>query len=270
MSHPEISPAVQSTGDVGGKTGASKRSMQGPLICLVLGIVGGGAAGLLMNRTIEFFPVIEPPEVANTQGIHTPEQKKLVDEAHLRADYRNMFLNAGLLGLMVTAVLGLAHGLISRLPSAAITGLFAGGISGAVFGACGGLLAVVIREQLDGWSLITEQGAPDPLRVQIHTMLIQSPAWVGIAAALGVTFFVSSPQGRRQFVPVVVAALVGWLLTSLLYPTFASVVFPHNDPDLIIPGGYGNRLFWSTFTAGVIGFLIGRNYPAGAPVSVAS
>jgi len=264
MSQSDTSPVPPSSND-SQTLDPRKRSLKTALICFVLGLMGGGVTGLVMNETIHFFPVIEPPGLENSQGIYTAEQIQQVEDAHLRADYRNIPLNAGLLGLAVTACLGLAPGLLRRLPSASVTGLFVGGISGVVAGAGGGVLAVVLREQLQGWQLLTFEGELHPLKVQLHTMAIQFPVWVGTATALAITFAVSFNNGRRLFLPILGAAVAGWLVSSLLYPTAASILFTSNNPDMIIPDGFANRLFWGTFTAGLMGIVVGHRCDAAGP-----
>lgn len=229
-------------------------------LCLLLGLAGGGIAGLIMHRTIEFFPVIEPPEVANTQGIYTPEQSELVQKAQLKADFCNTSLNAGLLGLVVCAMLGLAPGIVRRVPGAALSGFSVGALTGAAFGAAGGFLAVVVREQLLGWNVLTDVGQPFPLKVQIHTMAIQFPSWAGIALALGCAFAAGSKNSRKAFGSVCGAAVAGWIVASLLYPATSSLFFSGDNPDAVIPNGFGNRILWTSMSASVIGLFVGRTW----------
>ena len=228
---------------------------------LVMGAAGGGIAGLIMNSTIEFFAVQEPPETANTQGILTPEQMALVQAAHRQADLRNFPLNTALLACVVCGLLGIVPGLVNKNPSATVKGLSVGAISGIVFGAVGGLLAIVVREQLRGWDLLTASGQHDPLKLQAHTMALQLPAWAGVAVALGLAFAAGSGN-RRLFGPVAGSALAGWMLAALLYPATSSLLFSGDHSDMIIPSGFGNRIFWSTMTACLVGLMAGRNCEA--------
>lgn len=231
---------------------------------LVLGLVGGLVGGLLLDRTHKLFPVIEPPEVANTQGIYTPEQRALVVAAQLRADRKNIPLAIALLGACVAGGLGLAHGLSRGGAGGAVTGLVAGLVLGGVLGAAGGFISIFAREQLRNWNTLGETGAPDPIKSQLHTMALHLPSWIGIALAVGLTAAVVTRDSGRV-VRTTGQALVAVVLASVLFPTLSSIVFQLDDLSAVIPGGMGSRLLWSALSAALMGLVIGHSAATTAP-----
>jgi hypothetical protein len=149
--------------------------------------------------------------------------------------------------------------------------LLLGGLTGAVLGAAGGLAAVFVRERLRGWNTLDETGQPNALLVQLHTMAVQLPAWIGIAVAVGLTAGVLARRGAIVG-RTAGLAMVAVLLASLVYPLLASMFFATQDSGGVIPGGMANRLFWATLFSGLVGLIVGgsggqsvsRPVPSGA------
>ncbi len=250
-SAPRAEPSV--TGAVSGEnivpTGSTQRNT---IVFLGLGLLGGIAGGIAVEQTHDFFPVVEPEGVAGN-GILTADQLAQVAAARVRADYQNLSFALGLLGLAVGACLGLAQ---RALRQAVLPRLLVGGMSGAVLGATGGLAAVFTRERLRGWNTLDETGQPDALLVQLHTMAVQLPAWIGIAVAVGLTAGVLARRGAIVG-RTAGMAIVAVLLASLVYPLLASMFFATQDSGGVIPSGMANRLFWATLYSALIGLIVG-------------
>lgn len=227
------------------------------LVVAALGLVGGLLAGLLLDQTYNFFPIIEPKEVKNVQ-ILTTEQRALVDKAHLVADNKNIPLSIGVMGAAVAGAVGLGLALLRPAPGRpTVAGLMAGLLAGGGLGALGGLAAVQVRQALIGWNTLNEFGAPDPLRTQLHAMAIHLPSWIAIALAVGLVAAVvnrSAAKGCRATLMAVIAVA----LASVLFPTLSSLISSVENPDAILPMGTSNHLFWGALNGGLIGVIVGN------------
>jgi hypothetical protein len=258
-----VARAASGAGDVPSPTTSAGATQGGWFLFLGLGLLGGIAGGIAVEQTHDFFHPVKLEGVAGN-GILSAEQLAQVAVAQVQADYRNALLAMGLLGLAVGACLGLAQ---RAGRCAVLARLLAGGLSGAVLGAAGGLAAVFVRERLRGWNTLDETGQPDALLVQLHTMAVQLPAWIGIAVAVGLTAGVLARRGALVG-RTAGLAIVAVLLASLLYPTLASIFFATQDPGGVIPGGQATRLFWATLHAGLVGLIVGGlGSPAASPAA---
>ena len=222
-----------------------------------LGLAGGLAGWLLLERTHEYFMPETPKEVAGTQGILTPEQRALVRAAQVRADYKNVPFAIGLLGVAVCGLLGMAPGISNKSLSRGAKGLALGLVGGAVLGAFGGAASVFAREQLRDWNTLAETGEPDPLLTQLHTMALHLPSWISVALAIGLVIGIAA-RPRHTLVRTAGLAILAVIVASLIYPVLASVLFQMEDPGQVIPTGTANRLVWTTLNAGLIGLVVGR------------
>ncbi len=225
---------------------------------VALGLVAGLLGGMAVNQTHALFPVIEPEELKNTQGIYTPEQRALAYAAHLTADLKNLPTAIGLLGLIVAGTLGLAGFVVKRSSGSAVSGALTGAVAGAVLGAAAGALAIVVYQQLTGLNLLGADGQPDPLKTQAHAMAIHLPSWISIAIAASLAVAISWGKSLRNIGPTLTAAAGAVILAAVLYPTIAAVIFTGEDPGRIIPTGHFNQILWTVLNSVLLGLMLGR------------
>lgn len=220
------------------------------------GLVSGVLAALVIGRFAEFFPVIEPDEVKGTQGIYTPEQRALVRAAHVSADYRNVPLTFAVVGLVVAALIGGVAAITSQPKRSASKAVGMGAALGLILGGLGGVTAVFLRQQLIGWNLLAATGEPDPIKLQLHTMLMHLPSWLGVVLAVGFAVGLSAHSGREA-ARIAGLGVISIVLASLLYPFLAAIALTEADPDVLIPFGTTNRMLWCLLNCGLIGTMIG-------------
>lgn len=246
------------------------------VITCTLGILGGAIGGLAVDRFHDFFKPIVPEGLAGN-GIYTAEQLEQLAAERVRAEYRNVPLALGLLGLCVGGCLGAAQGIGAQsVGSASLRGAIAGGLTGLALGALGGTTALFLRELIREWNTLDSTGQPHPLKSQLHLMLVQLPTWIAIAAAVGLGALAARRGGNvaRRISNGIVAVV----LASLLFPTLASLLFSTEHPGGVIPLGFTNRLFWAILNGGLIGLFVGaltaeppaESVPVAAPESASS
>jgi hypothetical protein len=224
---------------------------------LVLGATGGILGGLLLNRFERQFVVETPDDLKPVLGIYTPQQFARIVNEQRHADHKNLPLSLGLMGSMITGALALAIGGNSGSPRVAARGLLAGLLLGALLAAMGAVLSIAAREALRGWNTLDAQGEPHLLKSQIHTISHQAPTWLGIAAAIGLSTWVTTgcPHRARRLAGV---STLGALLMLLCFPVLASAIHIQ-DTAGIIPQGWFNQAGWSVLGGLLLGFVIGRS-----------
>jgi len=250
-------PAMSQTSSTPLRDSGSVKSRLGVPVYLLLGAVGGILGALLLNRFENQFLVNTPDDLLGAQGIYNPEQRARIVNEQLHADHKNMPLSLGLMGAALTGTLALVIGWGSGAPRAAGRGLLAGLVLGGLLAATGAVLSIAAREALRGWNTLDSMGQPHPIKSQLHTMSHQAPTWLGIAAAIGLSTWVSTGC-RNRAVRLAGVATLGALLMLLVFPLAASLIHTQ-DPAGVIPQGWFNQAGWGVLGGGMMGFVIGRS-----------
>lgn len=248
--------------------------------CVVCRWVGFAAAGLATGfaawALIEYatpavakqFPAFYqiPPELAARTGELAGGNLELavkIGRSELVVEYRRAATEFGFAGLVVAGGLGLTAGAFRRSVPAAVLGFLAGILLGAGLGAVGGLAAVWIRETL-GTVVSVDPGH--------RAIVLHAGAWLFAAAGAVSAVYLAS----RRSVPLRrLAAHAGTavVLASVCYAVVAAILFPMERSDLVIPGGRGNLMFWTTLFSVAISIAVAgaavkqRRQPANQPHS---
>lgn len=259
--HQEPSSATSSHPVSTTKSGSAAAALA---LCLLTASLAGVGGGFLLKSTADRAVISLTKELESARGTFSPEQRIEVEAIELRADFKNVLPSMGIVGALVAGAIGLALGRHNNGRTGMIAGTVTGILAGGLLGSGGGALALIVREALKGWELIGNDGQPDMLKTQLHTMAIHAPTWIAIALAAAIAVAASTSARARAFTQAAGAGIGGWLVAGLLYPMVASFAFPGNDPDLVIPSGDMNRVLWVGLSAAFIGLMMGRT--AGASV----
>jgi hypothetical protein len=181
------------------------------------------------------------PEEITMMTQVTPE----ADAEMRRVRAWNWMYGYALFGGILSAALSATEGAARRSLIRLLAGLVVGALLGALFGWGAGYAASVIYS---GNFLEV-----DPM---IRTMLFQACAWVVLG--IGVGLATAAPAGSMRVIgKAVLGAVLGGLISAMLYPILAAYLFPTDHSDRVVPAGLGNRLFWVGLTSGLMGLLLG-------------
>jgi hypothetical protein len=223
------------------------RARGAPIVLLIAGVLGGGLAWMLVQKSEGYFkPAADV--MRNTGQAISPEAMKLMEAEKLRTDCKNATLAAGLFGIVVGGMLGVGSGISQRSVRAAGLALLTGALFGGTLAAIGGYLEVVANARL---------GQDQSLDKTLKAMTVHSIAWM--LAGGGIALGVSLPRWRGGLlIRCVGAGIAAGVIAGLLYSPLAAMLFPTERSEQPLPTGAWNRLFWISLPAGLMGLAIGR------------
>lgn len=215
-------------------------------LMLLSGIVGGALAALLISRFGSSFHLSAEAERAVVQAAASgappaPEVVKEIDRVRLG----NLVLSTGLVGAALGGMLSCAAGAIGVGLRRGAGGLAVGLVLGGLFGALGGLLAVTVRDHLDGRVSETAQ-----------VLLMHLSAWVCIGAGIGLSM-VTAGQSIRKWMVCLRVAIIGGVLAVVLQQLIFMVVFPLESSKPLVPQIGPAGIAWAMVGGAAIGLMLG-------------
>lgn len=214
---------------------------------LAAGLVGGALAWAVVQHFDEPFP---RPAIASRNP--SPEQLAAVR----RAEFGNVAFVFAVFGAIVSAGFVVTEGIARKRPVFAALGLLVAAGLGGAFGAGAGAAVKIAYEYPlpDSWDdWIRNPNFPFQM---VKTMAVHGIGWgiVGLGIGLGLAL----PTGRaRVFFRAPFAALIGGMISALVYGFVVALLFKTAQTDLMVPRGTWNRLAWFLVTAGLMGLVVG-------------
>lgn len=209
----------------------------------MLGAAAGLGSWLLIQQLSPRFGSI-PPELFAKAPLaqYDPELMAEITAAGFRAHCRVVALSFGIVGAVVACSLRWGQALLARAPgrgaALGVAGLAVGGTAGAV----GGLAAAFAGEWLNG-VLPLQHGS-------YRTMLMHVAAWSITAVGIGIIIATASTRNRARLVLATIGTAV---LAALLYVPLATLLFPMENSDLLMPAGTFSRAIFFLLPSTLMG-----------------
>ena len=233
-----------------------KQSKVNALILALVGIIAGLVAFAAIQMTGKVFEL--PPDLVEAKlqegRNQSPEVMRQFHEGLLTLDYKHAALWLGIAGATAGILFGLTLGKLRRSRTSMVTGALSGLIMGCIIGACGGLAATYVGENL------VSPERKEKLEVPAeYSMLLHGTTWLIIGSGIGLGTGVGATRNRFSF--AIGSMFMGGIAGAAggtLYPFLASVAMPFVDPSLTIPQGDLNRIVWIGLPFIFIGLTLGR------------
>ena len=232
------------------------------LIFVLAGIVAGGGSWRLIEEYHPYFTRMAKPQqpaasaeqsepaqrseggpvdggmmmmqAMENAGDMTETTRRMVEKQR-QDNSKDHAFSVGLLGLVVTSVIGLAAGLARKSVVGVLGGLVLGAVFGAALGAGGGWSEVYLEEKLSQVNWIDEM---------LRGVIMHFVAWtaVGIAVSLAVGLSAGKMSMVTRLLGITIGAAV---LTAVLFTPLALAAFPNELTEVPIPRSSGIRMLWT-------------------------
>lgn len=168
-----------------------------------------------------------------------PDRLAEINAAAAKAEQKNSILRVGLYGMAVAAAMGFAVGDLRSTSRAAVIGLGAGLLLGALFGTVGGGVANLLAVNLKDSESLDETN---------RTILVHVSGWA--IAGIGVGLATALAAGRLKALgESLLAGIAGGAIGGAMFVPFAAIIFPNCDSEVPFPSGSIYRLLWIALPA---------------------
>ena len=228
---------------------------------LAAGVLGGLLGGAAISQYHQHFKLAQldmEMEAISRADAADPRLEPYHRQRGWEPFWKNTTLNFCLVSVALGGVMGVAAGLGRKSFGAVIAGLMLGAAIGALFGAGGGWVAAVLWEHFN-WNYI-RYVTPSEETLKYSTYIALSAhavAWTAIGISLAVTVSLVARKRILVLDYAVTSVFAGFIATGM-YAALASLLFPLNRSELVIPTGAENQFLFVMLAGGLFGLAIGR------------
>jgi hypothetical protein len=236
-----------STSQAASVDGTQRRGLTaGPLSLSAAGLAAAVVIWLILSRAYPFFAT---PQTAATDSPFPPGDAALAEVTALRTATR--LKNAATAGLLVGALAGFAFAATEAAAQRRV-------VRAAVLLPVAVLISAALGA-LAGYAAKKFHGACEhdvSMDAMVRVAATQVIFWAIAAGGVGIGLGLLAPCIAAA-VAAPLRAMLGALLFVAAYLPLASLLFPLDDAERIVPSSTGNVALWSVAALGLMGLMLG-------------